>query len=81
MCLAAFLAAGSKPKLTYGLGNSILAISKKEDKEIDKLFSDKFHLTFEDIHGMKLYHWINIGTITPLYMEMEYLYIKVVMML
>ena len=47
MCLAAFLAAGSKPKLTYGLGNSILAISKKEDKEIDKLFSDKFHLTFE----------------------------------
>ncbi|RJU31717.1 hypothetical protein DXA05_06135 [Bacteroides sp. AM54-2NS] len=48
MCLAAFLAAGSKPKLTYGLGNSILAISKKEDKEIDKLFSDKFHLTFEE---------------------------------
>lgn len=48
MSLAAFLAAGSKPKLTYGLGNSILAISKEEDKEIDKLLSDKFHLNFEE---------------------------------
>lgn len=47
MSLAAYLRVGSKPKLTYGFGDSFVAPSMQGDYDIDNLLSKKFDLVFE----------------------------------
>jgi len=44
--LASFLAAGAKPSLYYGIGNSTVTNTYNEDAEIDRLYSAKYGLTF-----------------------------------
>ncbi len=48
MVMSSYLAAGVKPHLYYGTGNSFITNTFIQDKEIDKLFSEKFGLTFHD---------------------------------
>lgn len=47
MSLASYLAAGVKPRIVYGLGDSSIAVSGKNDCNVDKLYSKKFGLEFE----------------------------------
>lgn len=46
MTLAAYLAAGIKPKIAYGYGNSLLAPSKKGDVDVNNAFSQRYGLDF-----------------------------------
>lgn len=46
--LSTYLSAGVKPHLYYGVGNSFITNTYNEDKEIDKLFSEKFGLVFHE---------------------------------
>lgn len=46
--LSTYLSVGIKPHLYYGTGNSFITNTFNEDKEIDKLFSKKFDLTFHE---------------------------------
>ena len=48
MVLSSYMAAGVKPELYYGTGNSFITNTYHEDKEIDKVFSQKFGLIFHD---------------------------------
>lgn len=48
MVMSSFLAADVRPHLYYGTGNSLLTNTFQEDKNIDKIFSQKFGLTFYD---------------------------------
>jgi len=47
MSLASYLAAGVKPRIVYGLGDSSIAVSGKNDCNVDRLYSEKFGLEFE----------------------------------
>jgi len=49
MNLASFLASGSKPNLYYGIGNSSVTNTFNEDAEIDRLYSEKYGLTFNTL--------------------------------
>lgn len=46
MTMSSYLAAGVKPHLYYGIGNSFITNTFNEDKEIDEIFSNKFGLPF-----------------------------------
>lgn len=48
MVLSSYLAAGIKPHLYYGTGDSFITNTYSQDKEIDKLFAEKFGLVFHD---------------------------------
>lgn len=48
MVLSSYLAAGIKPCLYYGTGNSFITNTFHEDKEIDMQFASKFDLCFFD---------------------------------
>ena len=48
MVLASYLAAGLKPHLYYGTGNSLITNTYNQDREIDKQFSKKFSLIFHN---------------------------------
>lgn len=44
--LAAFLANGIKPRIVYGVGNSVITNTKERDLEINKIYAEKFNLNF-----------------------------------
>jgi hypothetical protein len=48
LVFASFLAAGAKPQLYYGTGDTFITNTFKEDKDINIAFANKFGLSFHD---------------------------------
>ena len=49
MVLAANLAAGAKPDIYYGTGNSFITNTHDKDREIDEIYCEKFDLNFHHV--------------------------------
>lgn len=52
---AAFMSVGCKPKIMYGVGNSLLSNTKNEDLLICKEYQKKFHLDFYEMNWREDY--------------------------
>ncbi len=49
MLLASFLSVGVKPDLYYGTGNSFITNTHDEDKEIDRIYAQKYGLKLHEV--------------------------------